>query len=79
MEKSTNPKINKVNEKPVQEVIENKKQIPFSKEVYNKGIKPIVIKKTLRENIVLHPRKSMRFSNNIAEDLCEKYKDLEIK
>lgn len=50
-----------------------------SKEVYNKGLKPIIVKQTLKEKIVLHPKKSMRFENKIAEILCRQHADLEVK
>lgn len=48
----------------------------FSKEVYNIGVKPVIIKKTVRENIVIQVQRKMRFEIAIADNLLKNNKGL---
>jgi len=43
--------------------------------VYNKGIKPIVWKNDLISTEAIHPRKSQLFSDKVAKEIIEKFKD----
>lgn len=56
--------------------MEKNQASPFSKVLYNKGIKPVIIEKRRDKLIVIHPRKTMRLGNKRADELLKKEKEL---
>lgn len=50
----------------------------MKKTLYNKGIYPVIAYKSHLQLLVIHPRKELKVSADLADDLVKKYDQLEI-
>jgi len=48
----------------------------FSKTIYNRGLTPIVLKRTAKELIVLQPRKQLVYENKVADEYIAKFENV---
>lgn len=55
---------------------EQEKKKPLSIELINKGKRPVIVKRTAKQLIVLHPKKTMRLEYVEAQDLIKNNKEV---